>query len=372
MRTSRYIHNILLSLFLLILTAACSPAAASTSTFEVTPTPTRIKTTPPPTLRQTERPTKTPEEATAAPSKTAVIATKTSSPEPTPSPTTCPPDLCYYSNQYFLSRPIDAKNNDSVDVTYRFGSTQGNKREPHHGVEFLNGFGTPVLAAADGVVVVAGEDYDPISEQGSWPILFYGPYSYFYGNLIVIEHELPKSLRQSSLDIPQPIYTLYGHLSEISVEVGEQVKRGDKIGKVGMAGIAEGSHLHFEVRLGGNLYENSRNPELWLEPHEAEDGQLMGGIAGRLINSYGNNTELSNIVLEHLPDGPNQPAGFKVSLKYYEERKLIGQLPWEESFAVGDLPAGWYRITYPFQGMQQQLAQVFPGQLTLISLSPEE
>jgi murein DD-endopeptidase MepM/ murein hydrolase activator NlpD len=368
MRTKQAIDNILLSLILLTLSAACTPAAASTSTVEIPPTQTKTKNSPPPTIR----PTETAQPATAAPSKTPAAATKTSLPEPTPSPTACPPDLCAYSYQYILSRPIDAEYNDSVDVTYRFGSTQGKKRDPHHGVEFLNGFGTPVLAAADGVVVVAGEDRAPISEQGSWPILFYGPYSYFYGNLIVVEHELPESLQQAPLDIPQPVYTLYGHLSEISVEVGDQVKRGDKIGRVGMTGIAEGSHLHFEVRLGDNLYENSRNPELWLEPHEDEDGQLMGGIAGQLIDSYGNNTALSSVVLEHLPNGPDQPVGFTVSVNSYEEKNLIGQLPWEESFAVGDLPTGWYRITYPFQGMQQQLVEVFPGQLTLISLSPAE
>ena len=81
-------------------------------------------------------------------------------------PTPCSDEVCVYPNHFFLKRPILSPGNDAVDGTYRFGSTQSGKREPHHGVEMLNGFGTPVYAAADGVVVVAGDDVNPISPQG--------------------------------------------------------------------------------------------------------------------------------------------------------------------------------------------------------------
>ena len=43
--------------------------------------------------------------------------------------------MCSYVSPYFLQRPIAEPGNDGVDVTYRFGSTQGEMREPHHGVD---------------------------------------------------------------------------------------------------------------------------------------------------------------------------------------------------------------------------------------------
>jgi len=370
--------SLILLIFLLI-AAACSPAAASTmqhiqssptKTEQLkTLTPTPIKSTP------TEKPTNKPPKVT----NTATQIYQTIEPTPTQKTdstlTPCSQDatcLSAYTSQYFLARPIDEKDNDTIDISYRFGSTQGGRRDPHHGVEFSNGYGTPVFASADGIILVAGEDRDPISEQGIWPILFYGPYSYFYGNLIVIEHKMPEGIQIAFPDLRSKIYTLYGHLSKINVEVGERVKTGEKIGEVGMTGIAEGSHLHFEVRLGENTYENSRNPELWLQPKQDENNQSMGGIAGNLIDSFGNNTPLSSIVLDYYPNGIDQASERSISLISYEEKALIGQPPWEESFAVGDLEAGWYRIAYPFLGLQQEFVEVFPNQLTVIKLQPEE
>ena len=49
-----------------------------------------------------------------------------------------------------LAEPIAPSGNTRVDPSYRFGSTQGGRRDPHHGVELLNPYGTPVLAAAEG------------------------------------------------------------------------------------------------------------------------------------------------------------------------------------------------------------------------------
>jgi len=276
--------------------------------------------------------------------------------------------MCNYPALLFLRRPIDPPGNDAVDITYRFGSTQSHLRDPHHGVEFLNRMGTPVLAAADGKVVAAGADIEPTSARGVWPITFYGPYSNFYGNLVVIEHIAPAAVIAAFPELPLPIYTLYGHLSAIEVQTGQEVKAGQEIGKVGMAGIATGSHLHLEVRLGQNTYKASRNPELWLSPHSDSNGQQKGALAGRFLNSYSASLELPSVVLQHLPSGPaDGPSDFEVSLTTYEEKGLIGQPPFQESFGVGDLPAGWYRITFPLNGLRKELVQVFPGQLTVVT-----
>lgn len=281
-----------------------------------------------------------------------------------PAPVLCQDEICAYSGALFLRRPIEPPDNNLADLSYPFGSTQSGLRDPHHGVEFLNGFGTPVRAAGDGNVIVAGTDIDPTSPHGVWPITFYGPYSNFYGNLVVIEHPLPQEVLQAFPDLSGPLYTLYGHLSEIEVQVGQQVSAGQQIGKVGMAGIATGSHLHFEVRIGENTYKASRNPQLWLSPLTGPDGKPNGALAGRFIDSYGNSQEKDSIVLEYLPQGPDGPVGFQISTVTYEEKGLIGQPPFAESFGLGDLPPGLYRITFPMDGLRQELIQIFPGQIT--------
>ncbi len=255
----------------------------------------------------------------------------------------------------FLARPIAVPNNDQVDPSYRFGSSQNKKRDPHHGVEFLNPQGTPVLAAADGVVVIAGDDKKTL----------YSPYYNYYGNLVVIQHDLPSTISQDFPNFPQPIYTLYAHLSEILVKAGDQVKQGQEIGKVGMTGGATGSHLHFEVRLGENTYAASRNPELWLAPGLGDSGQPRGALAGRVIDAQGRQVAVKGIVIQHLPDGPGGLSDGEIYLDSYEEKALRGNAPWEESFGVGDLPAGWYRINFPYGGLQRQEVQVFPDQVTL-------
>jgi murein DD-endopeptidase MepM/ murein hydrolase activator NlpD len=94
-------------------------------------------------------------------------------------------------------------------------------RRLHAGVDLAAPNGTPVYAAESGVVTVAQ----------SWS---------GYGNCIIIDHG-------------GGLMTLYAHLKPggILVEKGEQVKRGQKIGLVGMTGTATGYHLHFEVRKNG-------------------------------------------------------------------------------------------------------------------------
>jgi hypothetical protein len=272
-----------------------------------------------------------------------------------------------------LQRPIRPEDNDQVDVTYRFGSTQGGMREPHHGIEMLNPAGTAVLAAADGVVVVAGGDLEPISTQGQWPLVFYGPYSNFYGSLVVIEHQAPASLLASPMALPQPIYSLYGHLSVISVEEGQTVRAGEQIGQVGMAGIATGNHLHFEVRLGANTYQQASNPELWLVPRQDQDGAPMGALAGRMIDPWGQNIAVEGgIVLQRLPEGPDGPKDLEFYTMAYREKALVGRPPFYEGFAIGDLPAGLYRVSFAYGGVRKFLVDIHPGQLTVVEFRLDE
>jgi murein DD-endopeptidase MepM/ murein hydrolase activator NlpD len=93
-------------------------------------------------------------------------------------------------------------------------------RKMHTGVDMHAGMGESIHAAAAGTVVQAGW-------RGG------------YGKCVVIDHG-------------GGLATLYAHQSEMLVRVGEKVKRGEVIGKVGSTGYSTGPHLHFEVRVNGS------------------------------------------------------------------------------------------------------------------------
>lgn len=93
------------------------------------------------------------------------------------------------------------------------------QRAIHEGVDFVTPVGTPILAAAGGVVVTS--EHHPE-----------------YGNMIEIDHG-------------NNLVTRYAHASKRLVEVGAIVLRGQKIGEVGNTGRSTGPHLHFEVRRNG-------------------------------------------------------------------------------------------------------------------------
>jgi murein DD-endopeptidase MepM/ murein hydrolase activator NlpD len=339
----------LIALAGVLLLAACSQAAAAVPETEgalpgwTTPTPlTAVQATTGSVSPVTQTPPKTP---TAQPASAQPAASPTAAAVNFPTP--CP-DWCSIAFNFPFRRPLPESAQLSIDPSYRFGSTQNGLRDPHHGVEFLNPAGTPVLAAGDGEVVVAGDDIRQL----------FSPYYNFYGNLVVLQHALP--------GLKQPMFTLYAHLSEIAVQVGDQVRAGDEIGKVGMSGSATGSHLHFEVRLGENTYAASRNPELWLMPLEGQDGARYAAVAGRILYPAYYRSGLSSIVLERL-SGPQGDAISQVYLSPYEEAAVAGQPPWEETFGAGDLPAGWYRITFIQFGLQSREVQLAPGQLALVT-----
>jgi len=261
-------------------------------------------------------------------------------------------DYCIADGHFLLDRPIALPGTITIDPGYPYGSTEGRTREPHHGVEFYNASGTPVLAAADGQVVVAGDDRQTV----------YGLTMNFYGNLVVLEHHFP--------DIDQPIFTLYGHLFEIDVHTGQTVRSGEKIGEVGATGAAIGSHLHFEVREGQDNYDSNRNPILWLKPLAGEDGDSLGVIVGRLADEQGNLVYTSELNLQYFldPNGP-QTAAYPVETYAPENHPVHGDDAWHENFAYGDLPAGHYRLSLMWGGkLYERWLEVRPGKVTLVVL----
>ena len=125
-----------------------------------------------------------------------------------------------------------------LPVAGRITSQFGHRVDPitgevssHTGTDIACAEGTPILAAADGIVTVA-------NGLDSWG----GSYGYY----IQIDHG-------------GGLETLYAHCSSICVTTGQQVQAGQVIGYVGHTGRATGSHLHFEVRANGNRVNPLQN-----------------------------------------------------------------------------------------------------------------
>jgi murein DD-endopeptidase MepM/ murein hydrolase activator NlpD len=298
--------------------------------------------------------TAVPDPTDPSPEATPDAAPTEAAPEPTqPSSAaaadqTCLEGVCVQDGYFILERPVGGNGRKTVDRANRYGSYRRATGDSYHGVYFLNSTGTPVVAAADGVVVVAGDDLNTS----------YGSFANMYGNLVILEHDLP--------GISQPVYTLYAHLSQIAVSVDDSVQAGQEIGQVGSSGSITGSTLYFEVRLGENSYGASRNPELWLKPLADEDGQAFGALAGRIVDGDGNYVTMDNIVLEQLA-GPGQPAIDQLYLKTYSEKRLRGLPPYEENFSLSGLIPGQYQVSFWLNGMQQEEVEVQPGKLTFVN-----
>jgi len=102
----------------------------------------------------------------------------------------------------------------------------------HKGIDIAVPRGTPVLAPADGKVVLTGYEANRF---------------HVHGNTVVIDHG-------------QGLQTIYLHLHAIDVDTGDTVKKGEAIGTVGSTGISTGPHLHW----GTYLYGTSVDPELFV------------------------------------------------------------------------------------------------------------
>jgi len=90
----------------------------------------------------------------------------------------------------------------------------------HYGLDYEGNVGDPILAANDGVVVLAGPDY------------------FWTGNCVFVDHG-------------NGLFTVYFHMSKLQVKTGDRVKRGQLLGLIGATGRVTGPHLHFGVKLLG-------------------------------------------------------------------------------------------------------------------------
>jgi murein DD-endopeptidase MepM/ murein hydrolase activator NlpD len=240
--------------------------------------------------------------------------------------------------------PSDGEYVNYPDRSYRYGSTQDGQREPHHGVELVNPRGTPILAAAPGTVIVAGND-DQVA---------YGPTTKFYGNLVVVQ------LDQASNGLP--VYNLYGHMLEVAAKVGDRVDTGDLLGSVGLTGVAIGAHLHFEVRVGQNDYESTRNPELWFIPLPMKN-KPQGVVAGRVVDTNDHLVPELTVVLRPLAVKADYVHNFYLTTYANDPYQLNGDAVLQENFAITDVPPGTYSVSVNTTKFYQQTITVKPGQI---------
>lgn len=113
----------------------------------------------------------------------------------------------------------------------------------HEGIDFPSPIGTPIVAAAGGVVVAA-------------------EYHHEYGNMLEIDHG-------------NDIVTRYAHTSKILVNVGDIVRRGQHVADIGSTGRSTGAHLHFEVLVKGM----QQDPHKFLSAG-AEQARMLAGELG--------------------------------------------------------------------------------------------
>jgi murein DD-endopeptidase MepM/ murein hydrolase activator NlpD len=135
-----------------------------------------------------------------------------------------------------LERVLIALPSTKPAMPIELSSTFGVRSDPfthgaamHTGMDIRGSFGQPIYAAAAGRVIRVG------------------PWS-GYGNVVVIDHG-------------HGIETRYGHLSGFTVRLGQTVKAGQQVARMGSTGRSTGNHLHFEVRLNGRAV----NPRPFLE-----------------------------------------------------------------------------------------------------------
>ena len=322
-----------------------TPESTTEPTQEPTPTP-ESTATPTPTAEPTAAPTAAPEvtatptstpEPSAAASPTPALPsaspTVTPTPTPSPQPVTNPIKLEHevltdYETGGLYLFPVP----DGDEITQEYS-------EQHKAWDIAAVTGSAVVAAEEGTVTyvqIWDGSYDTTGMMS-------------YGHMIQIEH-------------PDGNTTLYAHLSEINVQQGEKVVRGQRIGRVGSTGNSTGPHLHFEVITA----EGKADPAdyLWTMPGEWTMGYAADteagisptavGDAGKSVIHYNSlakdTTTTVTGSLGHLPTKTIKSGSTEYPAYCLEKAKLI----W------GDIDFTWSSFTVPQQTtMKAILAEGF-------------
>jgi hypothetical protein len=254
-----------------------------------------------------------------------------------------PPISYHPDDHYWFIRPIPSGFRNYDLEWYPYGNdiqlTTIPQLRIHHGIDLPNEPGTPILAAASGTVVFTGTLPSPRDGVN------------YYGNTIIIQHDWQWQGKD--------VYTLYAHTLEVLVEPGDRVDQGQLIAGVGQSGSAGGPHLHFEVRIGQNNYNETRNPALWIVPFEG-----YGTLAGRLVDRRGR--FISSVAMTLRP----LQANVIVRSQQTYDLTVKSDEVWQENFVFADLPAGQYELRFAYDGNNYRRdVTVYPGRTTFDLIS---
>jgi murein DD-endopeptidase MepM/ murein hydrolase activator NlpD len=225
----------------------------------------------------------------------------------------------------WFSRPFTGAHQTWGSYYYPYGTNARGQYFWHKGIDIQNPQGTTIMVVGNGTVLHAGPD--DVNQLGPWPD--------FYGQAVVVEHD--------RLWGELPVYTLYGHVSRVLVQTGQQVQAGEPIAQVGQLGVALGPHLHLEVRLGAGTYTDTRNPDLWVRPDQG-----YGVIAGRVVD-YQNYFVPQQLVTLHTVDNPSK---FWRQTFTYPDGVVNSDKDYFETFSFSDVPVGSYLVKTFFDGRQ--------------------
>jgi murein DD-endopeptidase MepM/ murein hydrolase activator NlpD len=241
-------------------------------------------------------------------------------------------------DHFYFTRPIAADNVNWPLAEYRYGGIFFAPNVVHTGVDIDAEEDTPILAAGPGTVVSANWGLFSGSE---------GDTSDPYGLAVVIRHDFGYK--------GQPLYTIYAHMKEIITVVGQHVETGDVLGLVGETGATTGPHLHFEVRLGGNTFYSTLNPELWTAPPQG-----WGVLVGRITDEDGELLYYYPVEVRPHPSG----VPLRKALTY-ADGPVNSDPYYQENLVLSDLPVGIYKLTINYKDKDiQTWVEIYPGQVT--------
>ncbi|GAB4497759.1 MAG: hypothetical protein OHK003_07450 [Anaerolineales bacterium] len=248
-------------------------------------------------------------------------------------------------DHFFFTRPIAADQTNWPIADYRYGGVFFGRGIVHTGVDIPSPEGTPIMAAGPGTVVWAG-----------WGLFRETPGDQTdpYGLAVAIRHDFGYN--------DQQLYTVYAHMSQMNVIVGQHVDTGEIIGFVGSTGATTGPHVHFEVRFPYNSFFYTYNPELWIAPPQG-----WGVLAGRIMDTKGELLQQVEILV-----APERASRTFTARTYGKQGAVNADLYYQENLVLGDLPAGIYKVSFKFEDTRVQTwVEIFPGQVSYFTFKGE-
>jgi murein DD-endopeptidase MepM/ murein hydrolase activator NlpD len=246
-------------------------------------------------------------------------------------------------DHFYFARPIAADQVNWPLANYRYGGVFF-ENVVHTGVDIDAPAGTPIHAAGPGTVVWA--DWGLFRETP-------GDITDPYGQAVVVRMDFGYQ--------DQELYTVYAHMSKIIAMVGQHVETGDLLGEVGATGATTGPHVHFEVRWGANSFHHTYNPELWMAPPEG-----WGVLVGRLSDAKNLALQQTEVTVENTVTQTARLA------RTYGPGPVNPDPYYKENLVLGDLPAGLYKISFRYDGDEQQdWMYIYAGQVTYFTFRGE-